>query len=80
MSEEKRTVGEMIAAGEIGPDSPATRGEVAKLWSRTDRLAAQIEDLQGSLAAAYERIADLERERDAAVELARELSERRETS
>lgn len=77
MSEE-RTVGEMIEAGEIGPDSPVTRGEVARLWAYAARAHARLDDLSDSLTDAYERIAALERERDAAVELARELSERNE--
>jgi hypothetical protein len=77
MSEE-RTVGEMIEAGEIGPDSPATRGEVAKLWAYAARAHARLDDLAYSLTAAHERIAALERERDAAVELAHELTERNE--
>lgn len=72
----KKTIGERIAAGEIGPDSPATRGELAKCWSYADRLAARIEDLRADLKDALDRMKELERLREMDEDYRREQEER----
>jgi hypothetical protein len=71
-----QTIGERIAAGEIGPESAATRGELERCWQRTDRLAAQIEDMRTELNTALERIKALERLREMDEDYRREQEER----
>ncbi len=46
---ENRSVGEMIAAGEIGPDSPTPRAETETLRNLVGRLMSQVEDLQAAV-------------------------------
>lgn len=72
----EKTIGERIAAGEIGPDSPATRSELEKCWQYTGRLADKIEDLRGELDDARARIRELERLRELDEDYQREMSER----